>query len=147
MPRPYFSFLLAFLVFLTQVGVPVYTHVCRGQEKTWHSIAVRAESCCPAPEARTGWGEAGPESGLTIRETPCCEDYTALAALDTDYTKGASSFLVKSWPCSAAVLPTPGVAPELQAVFASAFHSFRPHAPPPRRWGRSLLIFKSVFRC
>jgi hypothetical protein len=148
MPRLILSFCLTALVLLSHVGIPVYTHVCRGQEKTWHSIAVRASTCCSGSETMQDCADPKPTTGQTTwQKQPCCEDHTAIAALDTDFTKSQSSFLLKSCPAYAVAWPAPAVGPWLPMVFSSRFTSFQPHAPPPRLWGRSLLIFKSVFRC
>jgi hypothetical protein len=148
MTRFYSALLLTTLVLLTHIGLPVYSHVCRGQEKTWHSVIVPVESCCTdRQKVRPCDDLPDAGSGQTLEKLPCCQDHTTVAGLDTDFTKNHTSFLVKVWPLAGLLQAVPPFIEFLQPVHSTSCFSFHPHAPPDRLWGRSLLLFKQSFRC
>jgi hypothetical protein len=133
---------------LTHLGLPVYSHVCRAQETTKHSVLVPVKSCCSKKRMASECLTSGPErQGTSIDKAPCCQNHTVVAGLDSDFTFAQPLTVAKLAPA------LPVEAPE-QACFLPAVDApsltitaFEPHGPPPRPWGRFLLISQQIFRC
>ena len=147
MARKLGSYSLIAILFLSSIGLPVFTHVCNGKGKTWSSLFVPPAGCCDnvskatnicAPETKT-------TQDCTFSMRPCCEDEVSLAALSTDFTFQFTSTL-SLLPIAA--IPVAHFYPNLigysnhTAVQKNRFDHF--HSP---RYGRSLLIFEQLFLC
>lgn len=146
MLRQILTYHLAFLMLLTNIGVPVFKHVCHTQNKTWASLYVPAKSCCRKEKSSGGWSRlpsAGKQTGFSSR--PCCENHSGLLRLDTEFYCSNPS-----WGHAAldhvAVLSPIDEFPSVEIT--PFFHSTgSPHGPPVVLHGRSLLIAHQVFRC
>lgn len=142
------SYHLAILVLLTNLGIPVFTHVCHGQGKEWSSVLLPARSCCSkkAEPEKPCQNHKSAHCKKGINSTPCCENHASLAQLNTNLLADFQAWSVKKVEI---VLPA-FVLTNHSIVFQSnstAFSSFQPHAPPMPLHGRSLLLFEQVFRC
>ncbi|MBK9016426.1 MAG: hypothetical protein IPM82_21455 [Saprospiraceae bacterium] len=139
---------LVFLVLLTNIGLPVFTHVCNGQGKEWSSVLLPVRSCC-SKKAEATKSCNSPKSGHCkkgIKSKPCCENHTSLVQLNGSFLANFQTWSVKKLDIA---LPVFALANQA-IVFpfsTSTFSSFQPHAPPVQLHGRSLLIFEQVFRC
>jgi|GEM_PF-3404049 len=148
MPHRILSYHLAILVLLTNLGIPVFTHVCHGQGKEWSSVLLPVRSCCSkkAKPEKPCLDQKRAHCKKGIKSTPCCENHASLAQLNTNLLADFQVWSVKKLDI---VLPVFDITTQA-IVFSStsaAFSSFQPHAPPMPLFGRSLLIFEQVFRC
>lgn len=142
------SYHLAILVLLTNLGIPVFTHVCHGQGKEWSSVLLPVRSCCSkkAEPEKPCQVQKNTHCKKGIKSTPCCENHASLAQLNTNLLADFQAWSVKKLDI---VLPV-FVFANQAIVFQSnstTFSSFQPHAPPMPLHGRSLLLFEQVFRC
>ena len=146
-----FAYHLAALVLLTNIGIPVFTHVCHGQGKTWSSVLLPARSCCSKKKSDN---EVKPchaddrscEKGM--RPKPCCENHTSLLNTKSDFFNSHSTWVskVKTSQQEFDAIFSISLIPDFSSPSLSSF-SFQPHAPPVPLHGRSLLIFKQTLRC
>jgi len=150
MLQRFFAYYLATLVLLTNVGIPVFTHVCNGEGKIWSSILVPKETCCstkkqanPQSDCHT---EVAPQYVQQVHPKSCCQSYTDLLQIQSDFLAAGESSHSKNM--DQALLPLPVFAAFFSApALHSAPLSFHPHSPPVPLHGRSMLVFKQVFRC
>lgn len=144
-----FAYHLAALVLLTNIGIPVFTHVCHGQGKVWSSVLLPARSCCKKKKVvkevkACHAAERNCEKG--IQSKPCCENHAALLKTKSEFFNPLPAWVFNPLQQAFVALPVTDSTPG----FSSFSHScvpFQPHAPPVPLHGRSLLIFKQVFRC
>ncbi len=143
------SYHLSFLILLTSVGIPVFTHICRGQEMSWSSFFIPPKSCCSKIKPVDAMANCHlPEQpqGPGIAKNPCCENRTALLDITSDFIQSISNWAIKNvHPDSFG--PAPLAMIFIYTTSSLSCFSFQPHSPPMRNYGRSLLIFLQVFRC
>lgn len=149
MLRSILAYHLAFLVLLTNVGIPVFTHVCNGQGKSWSSILLPARLCCgkkkeTKPVEACHVADRSCKKGIQSR--PCCENHAQLLKTQSDFFNPLSVWVVKTLQQDFVALPL-SYSAFVFSAFSQTFSSFQPHATPMPLHGRSLLIFKQVFRC
>ena len=140
---------LAALVLLTNVGLPVFTHVCNGQRKAWSSVLLPARSCCNEKKEIKSSGAchvAVPGNGQSLQPKRCCEDHTQFLKTESDFFNPLSLWAVKTLQQDFVALPLVDVTYGFVSV-SQAFSSFQPHPSPMPLHGRSLLIFQQIFRC
>mgnify|MGYP000883495900 FL=1 len=149
MLRRILAYHLAFIVLLTQVGIPVFTHYCRGKGETWVTAFREGKHCCAKKiRAVARCGDREDDSCRTsVKKPPCCENRAKLVKMRAEFmpvqVEWAPASALISIP---ALLPDQGL-PALYPVVHDPAIFFRPHAPPLYRHGRSLLIFEQLFRC
>ncbi len=143
------AYQLAFLILFTNIGVPVFTHICNGQGKVWTSVFGLGGSCCSKKKV-TKAKVCHPANVATnkkgIQPKPCCENRVAFQHLQSEFSNAIPNVEVKSLQKA--------ISPAIADVNLNSFSwssdlsiSFRPHAPPVKSHGRSLLIFEQVFLC
>ena len=146
MVRKLASFFLIGVLFLSSLGLPVFTHICMGMGKTWASILIPPSDCCSKQAKNIGMfpDPAQIQKVCHVSKTPCCENEIALVSLESSYTVQIQ--LVISFFC---ISPFP---PSLQQ-FTQNFQQISDTHPLgytvdiPHRYGRSLLIFEQLLLC
>lgn len=136
---------LATLVLLTNVWVPVYTHVCNGRGQLWQSVGFQARSCCSRSQTAKRCHPAPAKNRVGIHKKPCCENRIGFIQTHSTFTAGIGAIEFK---CLASQPLPPPAMPALSGALTAALQSglFWPHAPPLPLFGRSLLLFQQVFR-
>lgn len=138
---------LVMLVLLTNVGVPVFTHVCHGRGTVRSSLLLPPGGCCAKKrQVVQSCHSTGKCEKAGILSKPCCENKVSIARTDSDYSDGLPAWALKSL-ADIFVSPPAPVADILVSAFSQHFISFQPHAPPVPLHGRSLLVSKQTFRC
>ena len=141
---------LVILVLLTNVGVPVFTHVCLGQGTVRSSLLLPPGGCCAKKRQVAQPAQACHPIGKCemagIQPKPCCENKVSIARTNSDYSDELPAWALKSL-ADIFVSPPAPVAVTLVSAFSQHFISFQPHAPPVPLHGRSLLVSKQTFRC
>lgn len=142
---------LTVLMLLTNVWVPVYSHICNGRGQAWHSILLPAKSCCSKSRTRNRCHP--PASATTpvqqgLKKKACCENEIKFVLAASRCTAELSGWsLLTSQLSPLAALPQQAFqCPYLPVVAVPGFLSFWPHGPPAPLSGRWILIFKQVFR-
>jgi hypothetical protein len=138
----------AAILLISNIGIPVYTHICHTMARSWSSIYVPAKSCCN----KGGKGMAPQNTPVnisdfpSISQRPCCENQHGFIQLQSEFIQ---------------YLPQLLSAASTYYADADVFHNFslslyvtestklscKPHGPPLSLHGRSLLISEQVFRC
>ena len=149
MVRKILTYHLIALLFVANIGIPVFTHSCRSQAKTWFSIFTPAKSCC---NKKKNDNESKPchsshsDDNTGIKKTPCCENHSSIAKLGTNYIKCQSGSTDK--------IPTPyfNHGFSFHTLLSDACRgnikaSDKSHGPSLFLYGRSLLIFEQMFLC
>ena len=136
---------LAALLFLSNLGVPVFTHICKGMGRSWTSVLLPARSCCSHVKKVAETPASTKQAGCCaqkVKAGSCCENRVSLVQLD----------------CDLPVPPGPGLsiddAPDYLATsnvpYTATFvvsTSFFPHDPPWPDQAKTLLLKYQVFRC
>lgn len=146
MIRQILTFHLATILLFSNVGIPLFKHICHTQGKTWSSLVVPAKSCCSKKKVNgvKPCHSAKSETGLTSR--PCCENQQNILQLSVDYLQSNMSLAKASPPLDLHDAFVFSINYDLD--FHSNHNSFhRPHGPPGNLYGRSLLISQQTFRC
>lgn len=143
------AYQLAFLILFTNIGMPVFTHVCNGQGKVWTSVFGLGHSCCSKKKATKA--KACHLSNPTakkkgIRPKPCCENRVTFQHQQSEFSNDIQS--LEGSDFQKAVIPAITSADFNSFSWSSDISiSFQPHAPPDKLHGRSLLIFEQIFLC
>ncbi|MEO6133483.1 MAG: hypothetical protein ABIQ02_16705 [Saprospiraceae bacterium] len=132
---------------LTNVGIPVFTHVCHGQGMSWSSI-VPVKGCCSKKQVKETVIACHTEFHTqveTVSKKPCCENQTEFMKMKSDFMQAISGFLEETFKVSAAGIITIDT---FSGFFSLSVERlpFQAHAPPVSLSGRSLLLFKQVLR-
>ena len=150
MIRRLLSYHLAIVMLVTNIGIPVFTHVCHGQGKSWSSAFVPAKSCCTKSKPNELKGlchiPAAQKDGLSFEARPCCENHSAFAQIHSDLAFSGADFSLKGIN----QLFTATMSFQLydaSQILLNVGETSRSHGPPQRLYGRSMLIFQQVFRC
>lgn len=150
MIRRILAYHLAMLVLLTNLGIPVFTHICHGQGTVRSSMLLPFGGCCAKKRQAEQPAQACHLTKKCEKQDnlskPCCENKVSLARTDSDYSGGLTAWVLKSLSDIFVSPPAP-VAAVFVSTFSRHFTSFQPHAPPVPLHGRSLLISKQTFRC
>ncbi len=146
MLRQFLTYNLAFLLLLTNIGIPVFKHVCHTQEKSWSSLYVPAKSCCKKEKNTGGLCHLPPADNQTeFSSKPCCENHNGLIRLDIEFYCSYPGWDQSEQQVVAFADHIPVFS---LSAFTPLFHSTgSPHGPPVILHGRSLLIAQQVFRC
>lgn len=146
MIRKFLSFSLLAILSLSSIGVPVFSHVCNGLDKTWTSILIPHSNCCSHEGIEKGTCKVPPESDkdCQVSKAPCCENEVTFAALNSTYTSLSQSLV------TFLLIPAlPGTPVERTETYLSDVQDlkFYVSCDIPHRYGRSLLIFEQLFLC
>ena len=140
---------LAFLILFTNIGVPVFTHNCSGQSKSWTSVLGLGRSCCSkkkAPKAKVCHLPTPATKKKGIQPKPCCENSVTFQHQQSEYANAFPSLEGKSLQKAIFSAITDAEFNSFSIPSIGSI-SFQPHAPPAKLHGRSLLIFEQVFLC
>ena len=146
MVRQILTFHLAAILLLSNVGIPVFKHICHSQGKTWSSVVIPAKSCCSKKKVIGGntCHSTKGETGLTGR--PCCENQQDILQLSVDYLQKQIA-LTKCSP-TFDFIGTFVFNHKYDLVTNTNSKKFhKAHGPPRNLYGRSLLISQQIFRC
>lgn len=144
--RKFLSFSLLAILSLSSIGVPVFSHVCNGLDKTWTSILIPHSNCCSHAGIEKGNCEVPSknDTDCQVSKAPCCENEVAFAALNSKYTSLSQSLV------TFLLMPAlPGSPVEITESDLSCVQDFKFYVSCdiPHRYGRSLLIFEQLFLC
>ncbi len=143
------AYQLAFLVLFTNIGVPVFTHFCNGQGKSWTSVFGLGSSCCSkkkAAKAKVCHPANVDANKKGIQPKPCCENKVKFQNQQSEFSNTIPSLEGNNF--QKAVLPAiNGADFNSFSISPNRSISFQPHAPPVQLHGRSLLIFEQAFLC
>lgn len=146
MLRRVITYHLAFLLLLTNIGVPVFTHVCLGHGKSWTSAFVPIHRSCAsetlgAPETCCAKIKACCSS--SNKSSPCCDNTISFEQSDVDLINAPVEEINLS-----EVYPQHFFGAEwlLNSEF-SAQVSFQSHAPPLPSQGIRVFLLHRVIRC
>lgn len=146
MIRQILTFHLAAILLFSNVGIPVFKHICHSQGKTWSSVVIPAKSCC-SKKKLTGINpchSAKSETGLASR--PCCENQQDILQLNVDYLQSYLALTKASQTFD--FIGTFVYNSKYELVADSNCKRFhKAHGPPRNLYGRSLLISQQIFRC
>ena len=140
------SYSLLLILFLSSLGLPVFTHVCNGMDKTWTSILVPPSNCCSHEGIKKGNCEVPINSieDCQLSKAPCCENGVTFAALYSKYTSLSQSLV------TFLLIPVfPSTFYEVTGSYLSCIQDlkFYVSCDIPHPYGRSLLIFEQLFLC
>lgn len=138
---------LAFLILFTNIGMPIFTHICHGQGTVQASLLLPTGGCCSKKQASKKSCHAAKsckKPGLNPK--PCCENRVSLASADSSFTNNVINWSLKNLVDIFNSPATP-IANFVVSTFSRRAISFLPHAPPLQLHGRSLLVFKQTFLC
>ena len=147
MIRKIISYQLVFWMLISNIGVPVFTHICHGLNRSWASIVIPAKSCCSKDKTdgcTDSCKKTETSSALNYTKAPCCDSYSDWAQLDADIIMTGSSGLSKSQQ-PADLLSTPArilISEKIATEVSSVLY----HPPPLILSGRTLLLSKQVLR-
>ncbi len=150
MLRRLLSYQLAVMMLLTNIGIPVFTHVCHTQGKSWSSAFIPANSCCSKSDENQSYGfchlPSAKEEGAAYEARPCCENHSGFVQLNPEVTLSGISSLSKPFD---KVFASGIYEGQLRLEFNLAVCKtiVRSHGPPVVLYGRGMLIFQQVFRC
>ena len=146
MIRQILTFHLAAILLFSNVGIPVFKHICHSQGKTWSSVIIPAKSCCSKKKLIEVNPCHSPKSETALTGRPCCEDHQDILQLSVDYLN--SQVALTKCPPSFDFLCTFVFNHKYDLVSTSNSKSFhKAHGPPRNLHGRSLLISQQTFRC
>ncbi len=146
MIRQILTFHLAAILLFSNVGIPVFKHICHSQGKIWSSVVIPAKSCCSKKKLIGVDPCHSPKSETGLSGRPCCENQQDILQLSVDYLQS----LIALTKCS----PTFDFSGtfvfhhKYDLVSNSNLERFhKAHGPPRNLHGRSLLISQQIFRC
>lgn len=146
MLRRVLTYHLAVLVLLTNIGVPVFTHICYSQGKSWTSVLLPARSCCThkvTPAADLTGRKDQKCCAARIQSSPCCDNEISLVQMDCDLpTQLAGEVIMNGIGSALCISTTTSFSTEL-----SNQCSFLPHAPPILSDGKSIILKLRTIRC
>lgn len=137
----------AVILLISNIGIPVYSHICHTLSRSWSSIYIPAKSCCSKP------GSAMSDNVCTDRNSylpefsqrPCCENQKGLIQLESEFVQYLPQLLIALSDYLDAdhfyYFSLSQYLPESKML------SQKPHGPPLLLYGRSLLIAEQIFRC
>jgi hypothetical protein len=138
---------LTFLLLVTNVGIPVFTHICHTQEKSWSSILIPAKSCCQKIKSdgcSSSCHATKHSQAAEIGKLPCCEDQKSFVQLDADYLQQIPENAIQG---ALTVATTVSALPSFTFFNGNEEIDNKPHGPPLRGFGRQLLLSYGILRC
>ena len=149
MVRQFLTYYLIILLITSNIGIPVFTHICHSQAKSWSSICLPAKTCCSKKNSSDTLKPCHPspiKNGSGIKSRPCCENHSSLVKLAIDFIP---KHMVNENPLQDLIINnTPAFECfDTTTFFSSCFSSNKTHDSPLLLYGRSLLIFEQLFLC
>ena len=145
MLRRVITYHLAFLLLLTNIGVPVFTHVCLGHGKSWTSAFVPVHRSCAdtvgTPETVCGKIKTCCSSSNT--SSPCCDNTISFEQSDSDLINAPVEEINLSEVYPQHVFGTNRL---VNSEFSTQI-SFQSHAPPLPSQGIHMFLLHRVIRC
>lgn len=147
MKRRILAYFFSSLVFVTNISLPVFTHICHSQSKSWSSVYFPAKSCCSGIKSknRTGCRKVKIADPYQVGKTPCCENQQELIVSGIQCLQVLKE--TKQSPSDHFMEIFNQVRTFQLPCFFKAFQSIKIKSPPYYRYGRSLLGFLQVIRC
>jgi hypothetical protein len=128
------------ILFLGNIGVPIFTHACK-EDGVFRSFFIETADHCEKKNTNL---PPGCESEQPL-EDDCCHDETSIIQLKLDYALTWNQFHFTELYFFQT--------PQIQAIFAKKNPLFsttlstnKGKDPPPKSWGKALLIEQQVFR-
>ena len=138
---------LTFLLLVTNVGIPVFTHICHTQSKSWSSILIPAKSCCQKIKSdgcSYSCHTTKESQAAEIGKLPCCEDQKSFLQLDVAYLQQLPDHTIQD---AQIVESTGSEFSSLLFLRGNEEIYNKPHGPPLRSFGRQLLLSYGIIRC
>lgn len=133
-------FFFTVVLFIGNIGVPVFTHACK-EDGIFRSYFVNTENHCENEQSDLPPCCQSEED----EKDDCCSDETDLIQLKLDYSLTWNQFHFPDYYFFQA--------PQIQAIFAensalstTTLPTNKGKDPPPKPWGKALLIEQQVFR-
>lgn len=133
-------FFFTVVLFIGNIGVPVFTHACK-EDGVFRSFFIETADHCEKENINLPPCCESEKS----QEDDCCHDETSLIQLKLDYSLTWNQFHFTDYYFFQA--------PQIQAIFAensalstTTLPTNKGKDPPPKPWGKALLIEQQVFR-
>ena len=133
-------FFFTVVLFIGNIGVPVFTHACK-EDGVFRSFFIETADHCEKEDINLPPCCESEKS----QEDDCCHDETSLIQLKLDYSLTWNQFHFPDYYFFQA--------PQIQAIFAensvlstTTLQTNKGKDPPPKSWGKALLIEQQVFR-
>ncbi len=134
-----FIFLFTLILFIGNIGIPVFTHACE-EDGIFRSYFINTENHCEneqpdlPPCCQTDENE----------KDDCCNDETDLIQLKLDYSVTWNHFQIAEYYFRST--ETKAVYSSEIDLSATVLTTNKGKDPPPKSWGKALLIEQQVFR-
>ena len=133
-------FFFTVVLFIGNIGVPVFTHACK-EDGVFRSFFIETADHCEKENINFPPCCESEKS----QEDDCCHDETSLIQLKLDYSLTWNQFHFTDYYFYQA--------PSIQAIFTEnsvlstiTLSTNKGKDPPPKSWGKALLIEQQVFR-
>jgi hypothetical protein len=133
-------FFFTVVLFIGNIGVPVFTHACK-EDGVFRSFFIETADHCEKEDINLPPCCESEKS----QEDDCCHDETNLIQLKLDYSLTWNQFHFTDYYFFQA--------PQIQAIFTensvlstTTLSTNKGKDPPPKSWGKALLIEQQVFR-
>lgn len=134
-----FVFFFTLILFTGNIGIPVFTHACE-EDGIFRSYFINTENHCENEQSSLPPCCESEED----EKDDCCHDETDIIQLKLDYSLTWNQFQLDNFYYQVA---------EIKAVYANdfslletVFTTNKGKDPPPKSWGKTLLIEQQVFR-
>jgi hypothetical protein len=135
-----FIFFFTLILFIGNIGIPVFTHACE-EDGIFRSYFINTENHCENEQS-----DLPPCCQTEENEKDdCCHDETDLIQLKLDYSITWNQFHFTDLY----YLQTPSIQvifAENSALSTTTLPTNKGKDPPPKPWGKTLLIEQRVFR-
>lgn len=135
-----FLIFFTLLLFVGNVGIPVFTHACE-EDGVFHSYFIQSNSHCDESEKK----ELPPccENKKTEKKN-CCHDEKTFIQLKLDYSSTSNEFHYLEYTYCAKQIKAyyPNFVFSLEKEHVCLINNI----PPPKPWGKMLLIQQQIFR-
>ena len=132
-------FFFTLILFIGNIGIPVFTHACE-EDGIFRSYFINTENHCENEQSDLPPCCQSEEN----EKDDCCNDETDLIQLKLDYSITWNQFHFSDYFFQTR---------EIKAVYSSEFAlaktvltTNKGKDPPPKPWGKALLIEQQVFR-
>jgi len=129
----------AIVLFVGNIGVPIYTHACK-EDGVFHSFFIEVNDHCE--EVKNDLPPCCKANQL--KEDDCCKDESTIIQLKLDYSTTWNDFQVSEFyfqPLKIKAVYTDNV-----ALSTAYLTTNKGKDPPPKSYGKTLLIEHQTFR-
>jgi hypothetical protein len=134
-----FIFFFATLLFVGNIGIPVFTHACE-EDGVFQSFFINTTNHCEEEVSNLPPCCTDEQS----EKDDCCHDETSVIQLKIDYSLSWNSFsLACFYAPLEAIIP---VYTSDELLFQEPLNTNKGNDPPPKLWGKSLLIQHQTFQ-